>query len=286
MNQQSKEQLCDSNNTNSNQVSTETPNVQQINEEKPFYLTNQQGELKNVHLDDLNTKKNKRRSHCDTINLFFLYIGIIGALALGFSLFILGKETEEFIKKYSTLICIIGAIGSVIFALPFLFEDFHNSKCTQIQCYVIMIIFTVFWISFVGFLSLKLQGAIYFIMILIVSNAFIDCIITMAITDYLDNIVYRTLGDLVIIVIGCFLFIILGRKFESVFELIFLLLWIVGRLFVFIKLDKLYRLHNAPLLVMSYYAFSFKYMVVIIFGIIYVILSPESDKKPDSNFSD
>jgi hypothetical protein len=285
MNQQSKEQLCDSNNTDSTPVLAETPNVQQIHEEKPFYLTNQE-ELKNVHLEDLNTKKNKQRSNCDTINLFFLYIGIIGALAFTFSLFILGKETEEFIKKYSTLICVIGAIGSIIFALPFLFDDFHNSKCTEIQCYVIMIIFTVFWISFVGFLSLKLQGAIYFILILIMSNAFINCIITMANTDYVDNLVYRALGDLTITIVGCFLFIILGRKFESIFELIFLLLWIGARIFVFRNLEKLYRLHNAPLLVMSYYAFLVKYMAIIVCLIIYVIISTESDKKSDSNFSD
>ena len=215
MNQQSKEQLCDSNNTISNQVS----NNQQIYEDKPYYSTNQQGEFKNVQFEELNIKQsifNNSGFRCNKISLFFLCKGIINALTFAFSLIFLGtfQETDKSEVDHAAALMGIGAIGSLICVIIFIIFIF-NCTLEPLTCYILTGFLAVCWILFAGCVSIKMEGSIHFTLAISMSSAFINCIISMKWEHYLKSSAFRLLGDIVVIVIGCLLFIAFGGKFKD-----------------------------------------------------------------------
>ena len=208
MNKKSKEKLCDSNNTNSNQVSTQAPSNLQINEEKPFYLTNQQGaQLENIK----QSISNDDGCRCNKISLFFLYRGIINAclLATSLVLLVIFKDAEKFEVDYFLIIGIVGAIGSFICVLIAAYEE-----GSRIKSYIIMIIFTVIWSATVGCFSMKIQETVYFTLAIMTINEFVNCFITMKLKEYLENRLFSALGDIIVICCGCVLFIILGGSLK------------------------------------------------------------------------
>ena len=276
MNQQSKEQLCDSNNTNSNQVSTQAPNNLQINEEKPFYLTNQQG----AQLEELNIKQsisNNSGFHCNKISLFFLCKGIINALTFAFSLIFLGifQEKDKSEVDHAAALLGIGAIGSLICVIIFIL---FIVKCTlePLTCYILTGLLAVCWILFAGCVSIKMNGSIHLTLAIIMSSAFINCIISMKWKHYFKSSAFRLLGDIVVIGIGCLLFIAFGGKFKDESNVYFLVCWVIMRVIVFIMLAKQFDNEkdiSFAVFIMEYYGF----IVVLIFIFILIILMVETD---------
>ena len=272
MNKKSKEKLCDSNNTNSNQVSTQAPSNLQINEEKPFYLTNQQGaQLENIK----QSISNDDGCRCNKISLFFLYRGIINACLLATSLILLVmfKDAEKFEVDYFLIIGIVGAIGSFICVLIAANEE--GSKKTRIKSYIIMIIFTVIWSATVGCFSMKIQETVYFTLAIMTINEFVNCFITMKLKEYLENRLFCALGDIIVICCGCVLFIILGGKFKNLINFCVFLFWVVMRVFVFKELVKEFNSdenRNIAFCVMGYYMLWIAHFILAIIGIIMIVL--------------
>ena len=274
MKQQSKEQLCDSNNTNSNQVSTQAPNNLQINEEKPFYLTNQQG----AQLEELNIKQsisNDNGCRCNKISLFFLYRGIINAFLLATSIILLVKfkDAEKFEVDYFLIIGIGGAVGSFICICVAMIEE--KSKGARIRSYIIMIIFTVIWSATVGCFSMKIQETVYFTLAIMTISEFVNCIITMKLEEYIENQLFRALGDFVVICCGCMLFVILGGKFKNLINFFVFLFWVAMRVFVFKELAKEFNSNknsSIAFYVMAYYGLWIAHFILAIIGIIMIVL--------------
>ena len=284
MNPQSQEQLYDSNSTNSNQVS----NNQQIYEEKPFYLTNQKEELKSEQIEEeLNSKQSifdDCKFRCNIISLFFLYNGIINALTFAFSLIFLGifQGTDKFKEDYVAIIGIIGAIGSLICVIIFVLLCFKYSWIEPKTCKILLGVFAVFWISFVGCFCIKIQGTVYLTLAIIMSSDFVICIITMKWKHYLDERALRVFGDIVIIVIGCLLFVAFGGEFEndSKFNFFFLVFWVIMRAIVFSVLVEGFNSdtdNNIPYFVIKYYALWFIFLIVMVFAVIWMKIDPDYD---------
>ena len=280
MNQQSKEQLCDSNNTNSNQVSTQIPNNLQINEEKPYYSTNQQGEFKNEQLEELNINQSISNSsgfHCNQISLFFLCKGIINTLTFAFSLIFLGifPETDKFKVDHVAGIMFVGAIGSIICVIIVII---FIVKCTlePLTCYILTGFLVVCWILFAGSFSIKMKGSIHFTLAINMSSAFMNCIISMKWKHYFKSSRFRLLGDIVVIGIGYSLFIVFGGEFKDENNLILLLCWVIMRVIIFKMLVKQFDNEkdiNVVSFIMEYYGL----IVILIFIIILLIIMVETD---------
>lgn len=171
------------------------------------------------------------------------------------------------------IIGIVGAIGSFICVVMAVNEE--GSKKTRIKSYIIMIIFTVIWSATVGCFSMKIQETVYFTLAIMTINEFVNCIITMKLKEYVENRLFRALGDIVVICCGCMLFMILGGKFKNLINFCVLLFWIVMRVFVFKELVKEFNSDenkNIASCVMSYYMLWIGHFILAIIGIIMIVL--------------
>ena len=262
------------NSTVSVPISTETAKDEQTFEEKPYYMTNQPEENKNESdeginkplINEINTKQNilnEIKFERNSFSLFFLYKGIFNTLHLIICLIFAGTlEPTDQLNK-TTFAAIIGGtatICSLICVIVFSVIYCNYPQISQKSSWIWLSIFFVFWILTVGWCSMRTRGQIYFLLAIVVSSDFINCIIANKWWDYIYFRAIKVLVDIGLIGIGSLIFFLVKEKINSrtitnlFINYFVLLIWVVFKGIVFKKLEH-ENSDNIPLFIMKYFAF-------------------------------